>query len=110
MMQSFTPMGTPRVPGRADALLLHSWPGRLFLISAAVKLVISIVRLAGELPRVVQIVSTLASVGLLVSVGYFVYRLFLLTKRRMLWRVRTKLIFSYIFLGAIPALLIAAFF
>ena len=46
----------------------------------------------------------------MVSVGYFVWRLFLLMKRRLLWRVRRKLILSYIFIGVVPALLIIAFF
>ena len=32
-------------------LLLHTWPGRLFIISAALKLVVALARLAGELPR-----------------------------------------------------------
>ena len=31
-------------------------------------------------------------------------------KRRLLWRVRRKLIISYIFIGFIPAMLIVAFF
>ena len=34
----------------------------------------------------------------------------MLAKRRLLWRVRRKLILSYIFIGFVPALLIVAFF
>ena len=34
------------------------------------------------------------------------WRLFVLMKRRLLWRVRRKLILSYIFIGVVPALLI----
>jgi sigma-B regulation protein RsbU (phosphoserine phosphatase) len=91
-------------------LLLHSWAGRVFIVSALLKLVIAIIRrLAGEIGAV-EVVSTLASIGLGVSVGYFVWRLFLLVKRRLLWRVRRKLILSYIFIGVVPALLIIAFF
>ncbi|OFW04661.1 MAG: hypothetical protein A3H96_09760 [Acidobacteria bacterium RIFCSPLOWO2_02_FULL_67_36] len=125
-------MGTPRVPERAEAsrrrtgapalppaagsppaaraLLLGSWPGRLFLVAAAVKLLIAAIRLVGELPRAIQMVSSAATIVLVLSVGYFVYRLFVLAKRRLLWRVRRKLILSYIFIGVVPALLIAAFF
>ena len=54
--------------------------------------------------------SSAATSALVVSVGYFVWRLFLLMKRRLLWRVRRKLILSYIFIGVVPALLIIAFF
>src|SRR5690349_7034356 len=41
---------------------------------------------------------------------YFPYRLFAETKRRLLWRVRRKLILSYIFIGFVPAILLVAFF
>ena len=40
----------------------------------------------------------------------FAWRLFVLMKRRLLWRVRRKLILSYIFIGVVPALLIIVFF
>src|SRR5262249_49087304 len=36
--------------------------------------------------------------------------LFVQVKRRLLWRVRRKLILSYIFIGVIPSLLILVFF
>ena len=38
------------------------------------------------------------------------WRLFVLMKRQLLWRVRRKLILSYIFIGVVPALLIVVFF
>ena len=38
------------------------------------------------------------------------YRLTAVPRRRLLWRVRRKLIISYIFIGFVPALLIVAFF
>ena len=37
-------------------------------------------------------------------------RLLVARKRRLLWRVRRKLILSYIFIGFVPAMLIVAFF
>ena len=40
------------------------------------------------------------------AVGYLVWGLFVLMKRQLLWRVRRKLILSYIFIGVVPALLI----
>ena len=40
----------------------------------------------------------------------FAWRLFVQIKRRLLWRVRRKLILSYIFIGVIPSLLILVFF
>jgi sigma-B regulation protein RsbU (phosphoserine phosphatase) len=110
------PESLPPLPGTGDPppsprdLLLHSWAGRLFLAAASLKLVVVVVtRLAGQ-SGVVSVVSGAATIGLAVAVGYFVSRLFLLMKRRLLWRVRRKLILSYIFIGVVPALLIIAFF
>jgi len=91
-------------------LLLHSWAGRLFILSAAVKLVLAILRQAVAEGPVMEAFSTAAAIGLVISVGYFLWRLFTQMKRRLLWRVRRKLILSYIFIGVVPALLIIAFF
>ena len=54
--------------------------------------------------------SSAATIGLAVAVVVFVWRLFVLMKRRLLWRVRRKLILSYIFIGVVPSLLIIVFF
>src|SRR5258705_8282839 len=110
-----------RVPPRPAAaspltawdLLVRTWPGRLFLIAAALKFVVAIWRIAlGDtaLPAIVRALSGAATVGLAVAVGVFAWRLFVQMKRRLLWRVRRKLILSYIFIGVIPALLILVFF
>jgi phosphoserine phosphatase RsbU/P len=93
----------------ARQLLLHSWAGRLFLSAAALKLIVSLLRSVATLPGPVEILSSAATLGLLGSVGYFMWRLFVLMKRRLLWRVRRKLILSYIFIGVVPALLIISF-
>ncbi len=98
------------LPRSGRALLLQSWPGRLFILSTALKVVVAAFRLFGELPSFVQVLSSTATIGLVVSVSYFVWRLFVLMKRRLLWRVRRKLILSYIFIGAVPSLLIVIFF
>ena len=94
----------------ARELLFGTWPGRLFLISAAVKLVVALWRVTGALPSVARVTSSAATIGLGVAVGVFAWRLFVQIKRRLLWRVRRKLILSYIFIGVIPALLILVFF
>jgi phosphoserine phosphatase RsbU/P len=94
----------------ARELLFGTWPGRLFLISAAVKLVVALWRVTGALPSVARVTSSAATIGLAVAVGVFAWRLFVQIKRRLLWRVRRKLILSYIFIGVIPALLILIFF
>ena len=108
----------PLLPGADEAershtareLLLHSWPGRVFLAAAALKILIAVARQFGELPAPVEIVSGAATVGLFVALGYFVWKLISLAKRRLLWRVRRKLIISYIFIGVVPAMLTIGFF
>jgi sigma-B regulation protein RsbU (phosphoserine phosphatase) len=97
-------------PRTARDLLLRSWPGRLFLASAALRLLAALLRPTGMLPQVVSLVATLAVLGLIASLLYFVSRLFVLAQRRLLWRVRRKLIISYIFMGVVPAMLIIGFF
>ena len=108
------PRVTPR-PGAAPQptardQLLHSWPGRLFLLAAALKLVIAVWRIAGTVPPSLLIVNSIGTLALAVAVGVFTWRLFVQIKRRLLWRVRRKLILSYIFIGVIPSLLILVFF
>jgi phosphoserine phosphatase RsbU/P len=94
----------------ARDLLLNSWPGRLFIIAAAFKLVVSVVRIFGDLPRFLQVINTAATIGLAFSALFFITRLVFLVQRRLLWRVRRKLILSYIFIGVVPAALILGFF
>ena len=97
-------------PATARHLLFRSWAGRLFLLSAALRLLAAVLRqLAPALPGV-NLIATVASAGLLVALGYFLWRIFVLTKRQLLWRVRRKLIISYIFIGVVPAMLIIGFF
>ena len=122
-------MSTPRVPdsalpGRRRAilpaetetsfsaphLLLRTWPGRVFVASAALKMSVALLRTIDALAPLVSILSPIATIGLIASLGYFIWRLFVLTKRRLLWAVRRKLILSYIFIGVVPALLIVIFF
>ena len=91
-------------------MLLQSWPGRLFLVAASLKFAVAILRSLTGVPDAIEVLSSAATIGLILSVGFFVWRLFLLLKRRLLWRVRRKLILSYIFIGVVPALLIIAFF
>ncbi len=94
----------------ARDLLLTSWPGRLFIIAAALKVIVALVRLVGEVPAFLLVTSTAATVALAFSVLFFLTRLVFLVQRRLLWRVRRKLILSYIFIGVVPALLILGFF
>ncbi len=99
------PQPTPR------ELLTGTWFGRLFLVAAALKFVVAVWRVSGiTVPAFVRTASAAATIALAVALVVFAWRLFVLIKRRLLWRVRRKLILSYIFIGVIPSLLILVFF
>jgi sigma-B regulation protein RsbU (phosphoserine phosphatase) len=91
-------------------LLLHSWPGRLFILAASLKLLVALLGIVGQVPTVLRVLSTAATIALAFSVLFFLTRLVFLVQRRLLWRVRRKLILSYIFIGVVPSLLILGFF
>jgi phosphoserine phosphatase RsbU/P len=91
--------------------LLYSLPGRAIVVGLAIKLLVSLAGLAlGAVPAFLIVVDTVAGLAVAAGVTYFLFRLLVLAKRRLLWRVRRKLILSYIFIGFVPALLIVAFF
>ena len=50
------------------------------------------------------------SLALLFALAYGLTRFAVWAKRRLLWRVRRKLILSYVFVGVVPALLVITFF
>lgn len=91
--------------------LLRSFPGRVLLLSLAIKAVCALVGLI--LPSawsVLDAVDAVGSLALLFVGGYGVARGIIWAKRRLLWRVRRKLILSYFFVGLVPGLLILSFF
>ena len=108
-LPGYLPPSDDPIPSPRD-LLLHTWPGRLFVVAALFKLVVALLRRLTGVPGVIEVLSSAATIGLIFSVGFFIWRLYLLLKRRLLWRVRRKLILSYIFIGVVPALLIVTFF
>ena len=106
---ALTPSGDRRQGVRHA--LLRTLPGRAIVLGLVARVVVYIVGvLLGTAPAFLGVIDTAASVALAVGAAYFVFRLLVTAKRRLLWRVRRKLILSYIFIGFIPALLIVAFF
>ncbi len=91
--------------------LLGTLPGRVLVVGALTKLLrVALGRIAGPLPAFADVIDTLAGMMVVGALVYFCVRLFIAAKRRLLWRVRRKLILSYIFIGFVPAILIVAFF
>jgi phosphoserine phosphatase RsbU/P len=92
------------------AVLLRTLAGRAFLVAAAVKLALAGIGSVVTLPAALGLLDALATIVILAALVVFTARLAAVTRRRLLWRVRRKLILSYIFIGVVPALLIVAFF
>jgi serine phosphatase RsbU (regulator of sigma subunit) len=91
--------------------LFGTLPGKAVVIGVAIRLVVyAIGVVAGTVPGFLGVIDTVASLALAVGAGYFLFQLIVLAKRQLLWRVRRKLILSYVFIGFVPAILIVAFF
>jgi sigma-B regulation protein RsbU (phosphoserine phosphatase) len=89
---------------RAGRFLLHTWPGRILLGAALVR------GLAEAGLGVPDVLAGLAALVLLVFCGVAAVRVSRWLVRRLLWRIRTKLIVSYLFIAVVPVVLLAAFF
>ena len=88
-----------------------TWAGRLILGGTAAKILAALVRSpSGREPMLVSAVDVLGSLALVAAAFLMLYRLQQRARRRLLWRVRRKLILSYVFMGVVPALLIVSFF
>ncbi len=84
--------------------------GRSVLVAVAIKFVALVAGVRGPLPAALSLLDNFASVLLLVVAAYLIAQGLAMANRRLLWRVRRKLIISYIFIGFVPAILIVAFF
>ena len=100
-------MARDRAPGIVRALAT-SWPARFLLLGLVTKLLLLPSGLRTQ--PALGWVDTAASLALAVGLGYYLIQLLVRLQRRLLWRVRRRLILSYVFVGFIPVLLITAFF
>jgi phosphoserine phosphatase RsbU/P len=91
-------------------LLLHRWPGRALLGGLAIKLVAVLIEWTAGASIFTGILNTLARLGYIVGGVFVAWWIFQRARTRLLWRVRERLVVSYLFIGVVPALLIATFF
>ena len=90
--------------------LLKTFPGRALVLGIAIKSITWPLGLLVTLPGWLDAIDMVGSLALLFTVAYGLTRLAVWAKRRLLWRVRRKLILSYVFVGVVPALLVITFF
>jgi serine phosphatase RsbU (regulator of sigma subunit) len=96
------PAGTPAE--RLRRFLTRRWPGRILL---AALLLAGLAGLGVPVPALLLA----ASHAVLWLFGIYAgLRFLLFASRRLLWRIRTKLILSYLFIAVVPVVLLTAFF
>jgi serine phosphatase RsbU (regulator of sigma subunit) len=96
-------------PPPTEFRFLSTLPGRLFLLSGASLLVLFIVRQFVALPDVLEVFRKVVSLAVIVAIVWLAVLAVIHNRRRLLWRVRRKLILSYVFLGFVPVVLVVAF-
>lgn len=92
------------------AWLLRTFPGRALVLGAAIKAISWPLGALMTLPSALEAIDMVGSLALLFAAAYGLTRFAVWSKRRLLWRVRRKLILSYVFVGVVPALLVITFF
>ena len=90
--------------------LLRTFPGRALVLGLAIKAITWPLTLISVLPSSLEAVDMVGSLALLFAFAYGLTRIGVWAKRRLLWRVRRKLILSYVFVGVVPAMLVITFF
>src|SRR5262245_14136046 len=77
--------------------LVATWAGRAILGGLAVKLAISALQPSGgSASGLLGLIDLAAGLAIAMGGGYFLVRLVMRAQRRLLWRVRRKLILSYV--------------
>jgi serine phosphatase RsbU (regulator of sigma subunit) len=110
-MQPLLPAG-PRPPTvglrtRVRTFLTATWPGRILAAALAVRLLDALASLAGMgLPDAIVAPARLV---LWLFAVWLVWRGFRWVSAHLLWRIRTKLIVSYLFIALVPVVLLTLF-
>ena len=87
-------------------LLVDRWPGRCLFGGLAARLAILVLEWVVGDTWITSIVGVAASLAAIAGGAVVLWWIFQRVRRRMLWRVRERLIISYLFIGVVPALLI----
>jgi phosphoserine phosphatase RsbU/P len=96
-------------PPPTEFRFLRTLPGRLSLLSSASLVVLFAIRAFVPLPELLEVFRKVVSLALIVALVWLAVLAIIHNRRRFLWRVRRKLILSYLFLGVVPVILVVAF-
>ena len=98
----------PSLPARARAFFMARWPGRIVAAAFAVWLLDGLLSLAGLRPARVPDACRPPSCCWL-FLAWLAWRALRWLADRLLWRIRTKLIVSYLFIALVPVVLLTLF-
>ena len=89
----------PRLRERLARYLFATWPGRILVAALGVWV----------LEAVVGLPEPLAALDALLLIAFGLYPLARWLIKKLLWRIRTKLIVSYLFIALVPVVLLTLF-
>lgn len=84
-------------------------PGRLLLLSGVSIVVVWLLAQVTAVPPLVEAFRKVASLAVRVSILWLAVLVLVRYRQQFLWRVRRKLILSYVFLGFVPVVLVVVF-
>ena len=82
--------------------------GRVWLATVVLKLCVA--ALGARTPDWLRVIDSIGTIVVAIGLGYLLFRLLASLQRRLLWRVRRKLVVSYLLIGFVPMLLLGSFF
>jgi sigma-B regulation protein RsbU (phosphoserine phosphatase) len=89
--------------------LIRTLPVRCFLISGGLLLAVWIAQQVLVLSDGLLLVRKIVAIGLILSTAWVIALLVTRNRGKLLWRVRRKLLLSYLFLSVVPIVLVIAF-
>jgi sigma-B regulation protein RsbU (phosphoserine phosphatase) len=96
-------------PSRRDVRYFDTLPGRLFILSGSLVFVLFVLRQFVTLPEIVDLFRRVVALAFIVASAWLGALVIRYNRRLLLWRVRRKLILSYLLLGFVPVVLVAVF-
>ena len=94
--------------GEVAELFAASTPGLTIIAALGLKALIAL--FGGAAPGWLRVLDAAGTLALVAALGYLLVRMLNRLQQRFLWRVRRKLVLSYVLIGFVPILLFGAFF
>ena len=96
-------------PPPAPFFPFRTLPGRLLLLSGVSLVAVWLLAQVTTVPPLVEAFRKVASLAVRVSILWLAVLVLVRYRQQFLWRVRRKLILSYVFLGFVPVVLVVVF-